>query len=303
MDYRFITVDVFAAKRFEGAQIAIIPEAKALTSEKMQQIASEFNLWRTVFLIPSDKEGIECSIRIFNHKQEFDFGGHATIAAIYAMSILQLLTVTDGQNEFVISENHGDVDCMVEVNQGQVQFSQFTSRTAIGVDRFTPEIDELAKILSVDPSKIQSNDLRPLLVSSHLPYLFVPVDSVDSLKEVAFDYKAWTASTAPSTFANAIFVFSESKDKTGSHFHCRLVGPSFGLHEDPPIGAAMPAFSGYLSEFERAKSQPYHFVAERGVHAGRKSTLNVDLIERSEKAVTVKIGGKAILVTEGKIHL
>jgi trans-2,3-dihydro-3-hydroxyanthranilate isomerase len=29
----------------------------------------------------------------------------------------------------------------------------------------------------------------------------------------------------------------------------RLVGPNIGLHDDPPVGTAMPAFAAYLCSF------------------------------------------------------
>jgi len=62
-------------------------------------------------------------------------------------------------------------------------------------------------------------------------------------------------------FCQFYFLFSATEHNGKAHFHCRLVGPNFGLHEDPPIAAAMPAFSAYIAQY---KSVPTQFTAERG---------------------------------------
>ncbi|AWB68453.1 PhzF family phenazine biosynthesis protein [Saccharobesus litoralis] len=303
MAYSYLTVDVFTDTRFEGAQIALVPEAQGLTDEQMQKIATEFNLWRTVFVLPADSANTERRLRIFNAKKEFQFGGHATVAAIYALAKKGQLALQDGKNHFKLSEHYGDVDCMVDMQNGEPSFNQFTTHVKPEYDKFTPSEDELGEMLSLKSYHFNVGGFQPLLVSTHLPYLFVPVDNFASLSAASFNYKAWAESTAPATLANAIFLFSMSNSNSGPHFHCRLVGPNFGHHEDPPIGAAIPAFAGYLQQFFAGQSLPYQFVAERGAFVGRKSVLNVELAEANADELTVKIGGEAVLVSEGQIYI
>ncbi|MGJ8693350.1 MAG: PhzF family phenazine biosynthesis protein [Thalassotalea sp.] len=303
MTCNFLTVDVFTATAFNGAQIAVVPDAKALSAQQMQNIAGEFNLWRTVFITNAPSANQACNIRIFNAKKEFDFGGHATIGAIHAIAKLGLLQFSEGSNDFVIKENYGDVACNVEIKAGEPIFQQFTSQAKVEIDRFTPTLEELSEFLSTESYHFISNDFHPLLVASHLPYLFIPVDNCASLSSIHFDYKAWATSSAPATFASAIFLFSMSEERGQKHFHCRLVGPNFGLHEDPPIGAAMPAFAAYLNQFAVGQSLPFNFIAQRGVYAGRKSELHVEILAAQEQQVSVKIGGEAVLVSNGEMFL
>ena len=298
MAHRYITVDVFTDKIFEGAQIAIVPDAKDLSEETMQKMANEFNLWRTVFLLPPTNELATCAIRIFNPKKEFDYGGHATIGAIHALSILKLINTNEGENDFVINENLGDVQCSITIADAKAISHRVTSLATITLDHFVPTPEEFGDFLSVHSHHFSLQAYSPLLVASHVPYLFVPVDDVKTLSNIHFDYKAWTASSASGTFASSIFVFSETEHNGTPHFHCRLVGPSFGLHEDPPIAAAMPAFAAYLTEY---KSAPTHFTAERGTFSGRKSELNVDIVSKESNTIKVNISGKAVLVSMGEI--
>jgi trans-2,3-dihydro-3-hydroxyanthranilate isomerase len=42
--YRFYTADVFTKHVFGGNPLAVFPDARGLTAERMQAIAREFNL-------------------------------------------------------------------------------------------------------------------------------------------------------------------------------------------------------------------------------------------------------------------
>ncbi|TYK64958.1 PhzF family phenazine biosynthesis protein [Colwellia echini] len=301
MTCRYVIVDVFAEKLFEGAQIAVVLDGDTLSDETMQKIATEFNLWRTVFL-KTENNNSSLSIRTFNHKREFDFGGHATIAAIYTLAQQNIITLTEGDNNFVLTEACGDINCTVSIKNNEVVFNKFVSQTKLVIDRFTPTLDELASILTVKPEQLKVESFHPMLVASHVPYLFIPVDNVATLESVHFDYKAWAASTAPATFANAIFLFTTSTQNEKLYFHCRLLGPNFSIHDDPPIGAAIPAFSGYLNQFIK-QDLPLKFTAQRGSEARRVSVIEAGLLSVVEDNVEVSIGGNAILVAEGKLYL
>jgi trans-2,3-dihydro-3-hydroxyanthranilate isomerase len=300
MATQFFTVDVFTQKPFEGAQITVIPDAMHLTDSQMQIIAAEFNLWRTVFILPSNKATKK--IRIFNAKREFDFGGHATIAAIFTLAYSNVITQQEGENSFTIEENQEVIDCIATINCGELSFNQYTTTVSPTYDRFTPNAQELGEMLSLTSTHLTASDYTPMLVATHIPYLIVPVDNIEALKAVSFNYNAWARSSAPSTHANAIFLFTGKNEHSSSDFHCRLVGPSFALHDDPPIGAAMSAFASYLGQFPS-----YHtlknFIAERGTHQGRKSILEVEVIAGEEQKITIKLGGCAVLVAQGEIFI
>jgi trans-2,3-dihydro-3-hydroxyanthranilate isomerase len=44
MQLNYVTVDVFTDRPFGGNPLAVVPDARGVTSEQMQTIASEFNL-------------------------------------------------------------------------------------------------------------------------------------------------------------------------------------------------------------------------------------------------------------------
>lgn len=83
MNLTIYQVDAFTNKLFCGNPAAVIPLEKWLDDEMMQNIAMENNLSETVFLVPSEKEGIDFDIRWFTPGIEINLCGHATLASAY----------------------------------------------------------------------------------------------------------------------------------------------------------------------------------------------------------------------------
>ena len=75
--------DAFTNKLFSGNPAAVIPLEKWLDDELMQNIAAENNLSETVFIVPSEKKGIDFDIRWFTPAVEINLCGHATLAAAF----------------------------------------------------------------------------------------------------------------------------------------------------------------------------------------------------------------------------
>ena len=55
MNYNYYIADVFTRQIFNGAQIAVFPNADGLSDEHMQLLARELNLTETVFVFHPDK--------------------------------------------------------------------------------------------------------------------------------------------------------------------------------------------------------------------------------------------------------
>ena len=80
---------------------------------------------------------------------------------------------------------------------------------------------------------------------------------------------AWSQSIAPQTAAQEILLFSSKTPFLDADFNARLLGPRIGMHDDPPIGTAMPAFAAYLCSFEHTRKGTYTFAVDRGdAHIG-----------------------------------
>jgi len=307
MRYRYYTVDAFTDRRFEGAQIAVLPDARGLNDTTMLKIAREFNVSETVFVFPPLNPANARRLRIFTPFKEIPFGGHPTLAAAHVLTTIGDLTAgekgvaeNDDSISFVFEEIVGTIRATVSWVEGQKRFCEFGLEANYSIDRFTPPDAELARIFSVTESDLGVAGFHPMVVATDYPYLIVPISSFAAVRRAKFDYKAWSASSAPASLSHEALLFSVETEFEDSGFHCRLLGPNIGVNEDPPIGSSIPSFAAYLCEQQGAE---HTFKAERGAGDFRRSLLHVRAEKRGGKTVAVRMGGTAVLMCDGHLHI
>lgn len=302
MELAFHTTDVFTNHPFGGAQVAVFPVADGLEPEQMQQIASEMNLSETLFVLSTDTPQ-QRRVRIFTPDREVDFAGHTVLAAGHVLGSIGAIPLQGGDTRLDLLHNFGPVEVHLTVSQSQPNFVQFTHTVHPVVDRFVPTDEELAAILSLERRAIGLDKFRPLLVSCDHPYLIVPLRSLDALQQARFNHGAWAESLAPSMLAQQILLFCRQTESSEANFHARLVGPQVGPHDDPPVGAALPAFAAYLAEQPSTRQGTYTFTVERGFDATRKSLLHAEMDKKPGKGLKLRVGGSVVSVTSGTLHL
>jgi len=301
MKYPYCIADVFTRKIFGGAQIAVFPYAESLNKEQMQLVARELNLSETVFIKKRDLEQGSRTMRVFTPQREIDFAGHPTIAAAYVLASIGDITLNHPVTPVTFIQNDGPLAVNISSQDGQPSFVQFTRKISPVVDRFTPLPDELAAFLSLSVADLDSKKYAPRLVSCGFPYLVVPVFRYETVHKARFNYANWSQSSAPHTAAQEILLFSPKTAHSDSDFHARLLGPRIGVNDDPPIGNAMPAFCGYLCSFEFMQTGTYPFSVDRGEDRHRRSLLNIEMDHKGASALTIRIGGAAVMVAEGTL--
>lgn len=80
-DLRFVQIDAFAGRPFEGNPAAVIPLDRWLPDATMQAIAMENNLSETAFTVPDASGAAEYELRWFTPTTEVAMCGHATLAS------------------------------------------------------------------------------------------------------------------------------------------------------------------------------------------------------------------------------
>lgn len=299
METDFYTVDVFTRQPFGGAQVAVFPDAGAVPAAQLPRIARELNLPGCVFLSPGQTPAA-WHIRVFTPGDEVDFAAQAVLAAGHALTLAGRLP---GGGEIELMHGFGAVRARVEPQPDGSGFVQFTRTVYPVVDRFVPAPDELAGILSLPRRELVERDLQPLLVACERPYLFVPVRSLEAVTTAAFDAGAWAHSHAPAMLAQELMLFSRQTESPQADFHARLLGPAIGPREDPPIGAALPAFAAYLAGQSTVRVGTHTLTVERGLDATRKSLLQAEFDKRAQRGLTLRVGGHAVRMIQGRFTL
>lgn len=299
MSYTYYMADVFTRELFNGAQIAVIPKADGLDSEQMEKIAQEFNLTETVFVLHPDKDPARRIMRIFTPLGEISFAGHPIIATAYVLAHCGDIELTGPVTSVTFEQKSGPIEVNITSEAGKPCLVQFNQQVASIIDRFAPSDEELAGFLSLKISELDHKKYSTRLASCGYPYLIVPVWNYESVRNARFNYDIWSQSIAPQTAAQEILLFAPKSPYPDADFNLRLLGPNIGLHSDPPVGSAIPAFASYLSSFEFTQKGTLTFAVDRGDALSRRSVLNIEMDNKGAAMLPIRVGGEAVIFSQG----
>ncbi len=302
MNYTYYITDVFTNQMFNGAQVAVFPEAGDLDSQQMASIAHELNLTETIFLSKTKDQENHFRMKIFNPLGEINIAGHPIIAAAYTLASCHKLNLSDGHTPVTFQQNTGDILANVTSHNGKPSLVQFSRTVSPIVDYFAPTETELAHFLGIDAAYIDNKKYSTRLVSCGTPYLVVPTFYYETLRDAKFDFSAWSQSIAPQTAAQEILLVSPKTPSQDSDFAVRLVGPNIGLHEDPPAAPAIPVLAAFLCSFDHMQKGTYTFTVQRGDENTRRSLINLEMDHKGEDTLSLRVGGEAVMVAEGHFN-
>ena len=293
MKLKYTLLDAFTREPFSGAQIAVFTHADNISQAQKQQLASELNLSETVFVSKSDKSSVDARLEIFTPQGDSGFAGHAVLAACYAMGDAGIVHVSDAK----IQLNEQQLDITLGLKNQKVQINIPVDEK---YDEYVPANPELAQILGLEASDIGYPGYKAMIAGCPEPYLIVPLKNNKALRSAEFHENKWQLSfVAP--LASQILLFSGDHPFEDVNFAARMMGKGVGVTEDPPIGAAAPAFALYLSH---GKSD-YHrsSLVQRGDEHSRVSILEVNVDKKGEDVMGMQLGGHVVKVGEGYFDL
>jgi len=298
MEFKFYVLDVFTNTKFEGNQLAAFPYAEGISKEDMQKIAREFNYSETVFITPTNEKTVR-NVRIFTPTSEVDFAGHPNIGA--AMLLARIGELSDEkQIDIIFKEKVGDVPLRIYFENSIAQKAEL-STAKLPEKGDAPPIEEIAKAVSLDVSDFVPTE-KPLSFSCGLPFLFVPIKSLEKLKQAALNQEHWKNYISQS-WAPQIYLFTKKTQLPTSDFHARMFAPALGISEDPATGSAAAALAGFISEYMEKNDGTFTFVIEQGFEIYRPSAIEMSFTKKNQKIESVKIRGNAIIFSEGRIDI
>ena len=298
MEYRYVTVDVFTGERFGGNPLAVLPDARGLTDAQMLAVTREFGYSETAFVLPPESAHARFRLRIFTPAEEIPFAGHPTIGSAYVLAGLGLL---EGE-QVVLEEGAGLVRVDVAwVDRRPGACTLWVPR--LPETRPAPSAAVLAEVLSLARADIGCGPgYAPEAVSCGLPFLLVPVASIDAVRRARVRVDAWERELAGS-WASEPMVFALGGEGAGSDVHARVFCPGLSVPEDPATGSAAAALGGYLASRSGRRAGTLRWRVEQGLELGRPSLLDVAADRRGGATTAVRVGGEAVLVCTGMIRV
>jgi len=296
MEVIIYQVDAFTDKPFGGNPAGVVPDAKNLSHNEMQKIASEMNLSETAFIKKIDNDCFE--VRFFTPKCEVDLCGHATIASFYVL----------GKKGYIRPEGRDLVRITQRTKAGLLPVELYFKNgeiTKVFMYQGTPEsfgeiddLEEISEILGIkkDQVKIKGFNTKPEIISTGLKDIIIPVEDEEILKSLKIDF-------------NKMDNYCVKKDSVGMHIFtldnlndgivlCRNFAPTVGIYEEAATGTANGALMYYLYKNKVLKSE--NIIARQGMYMNRPSEIMCKVQSDGNESI-VKVGGKAVIVMEGII--
>ena len=278
---RYYIVDAFTSEPFGGntAGVVMLEDGKGFPSDAfMQQVAAEFRYSETAFVKRhGDKE---FTVRYFTGCGEVDLCGHATVATF------GVLAQTGAVPAGTMCLNHtlaGDL---------KVEIAEKVMMEMASPQVLPAKVDEerLHRIMGVEGMQI---NLPAMVVSTGLPDIMMPVQSIDELNTLNIDMDA-LAQLSKELGVTGAHAFAIGDDDFTAHV--RNFGPLYGIPEESATGTANAALTHYLHH-NGIITAPAVCRFLQGETMGRPSTVETSLHDDG----TIWAGGKSAIIAAGEL--
>jgi trans-2,3-dihydro-3-hydroxyanthranilate isomerase len=279
-DFRYVVCDVFTDTPFQGNQLAVFTDARALDGETMQALAREINYSESTFVLPAE-DGGHAKIRIFTPVHEMRFAGHPTLGTAFVLAgPLQLV-------EIRLETLAGIVPVRLERDENRIVFGR--------MEQPLPTVrpyDAEAELLSA--VGVKRSELPVELYDNGVPHVYVCLGSEDEVARLRPDLNRLLGLSD----VVGVNCFAGS----GSRWKTRMFAPSSGVAEDPATGSAAGPLALHLARHGRIGFGDEIEISQ-GAEVSRPSKLFARADGTAEKVERVEVGGSAVVVARGEFRL
>ncbi len=289
--YRFVQLDVFAARPLAGNPLAVFPDARGLADAELQALAREMNLSETTFILPREAEVERAQgtrVRIFTVEEELPFAGHPTLGTAFYLRGLS------GADEVWLDLKVGKIAVRFTVGHGGA-FGEMRQRD--------PEFGQTHRAADIAPiAGLQVDDLDSTLpiqtVSTGIAFAIVPVRTLAAMRSLRVDLAHADEYGARSDAKFFYFVCRETVNRT-ARLHARML---FYNGEDPATGSAAGCAAAWMVAHGVAESGA-RVLIEQGIECRRPSEIWVTAERSDSRVVNVRVGGNAVEVARGEVFI
>jgi trans-2,3-dihydro-3-hydroxyanthranilate isomerase len=300
MEIHFITVDVFTDRKFGGNQLAVVPDAAALTGAQMQAIATEFNLAETTFVLPPQNPSHTAEVRIFTPRAELPFAGHPNIGTAFALakeSERQGRAVSD---PMIFEEKAGLVRLSLMKEEASVVGARLAPPQSLarGADI---KIDVIAAACSLAASDIETANHSPCIASCGIPFAFAELKTRTALSTAHPRTEVFTKHL-PAEQVTGVLLYVKDQ-RGGFDLQVRMFAPLYGIPEDPATGSGNVTLAGLLASLRPEADLKLHLRIGQGIDMGRPSLLEAGAEKRNGKITALSIGGRCVPMMRGVLEV
>jgi trans-2,3-dihydro-3-hydroxyanthranilate isomerase len=261
------------------------------------------NLSETTYVLPATRATKR--VRFFTPTAEIPLGGHPTIGTWWTLAELGRLDIPEDGICRVTQETGSGV-LPVDIHMANGKPTEVVMVQPLpAFEETTIDTDELSAALGGTPGLV--GDPAPQVVSTGLPQLMVPIQSLRALQRLpSGGAGAGLASTLREVGSDCAMCYTLETDSADATVHARMFAPGLGVPEDPATGSAAGALGSYLvwHGIIRPHDGVASMIVEQGLEIGRPSRIHVEVAVGNGGEITeVRVGGRAVTVITGEVRL
>ena len=281
--YRYTLLDVFTDTPLAGNPLAVVHDADDLAEATMLSFARETRLSETTFVQAATALGADYRNRIWDPAKELPFAGHPSLGTAIAVA----RAADEAEVSYVQQTPAGLQPIDVRIDGARATASMLQEPAVFGEELDPAEVLAMVGLAPGDAAP----DLPVQVVSTGVPQVIAPVAGEEVLRRCAPDYTRiepfLDGHEAITLYVAAVDTANGDRARTRAFCHTAQMG------EDPATGSAAGPLQAYLHR--RAGWTALEIT--QGVEMGRPSLLRCEAGER------VRVGGNAVAVVDGTVHL
>jgi trans-2,3-dihydro-3-hydroxyanthranilate isomerase len=266
-----------------GNGLAVVHDADAVPDALMHSIARETRLSETSFVQSAEAEGADYRQRIWMPSGEIPFAGHPSLGTAAAVARVR----GDQRARYVQETQAGLQPVDVELDGLLARVSMLQEPASFG-----PELDPDEVLPTVG---LEGTDADPQLpaqvVSTGVEQVLVQIRNAAALAGLLPDYDRIGALLRAT---GAIVLYVSAVDIEAGTARARSFTGSAAIGEDPATGSAVGPLCAHVAQ----RSGVTQLDVVQGEEMRRPSRLRAAI-----EGDRVRVGGDAVVVLEGTVHL
>jgi trans-2,3-dihydro-3-hydroxyanthranilate isomerase len=281
----FEIVRMFANGGATGSVLAVVPEARSLSTEAMLSVARKLDMPETAFVVKVSATAVAYCVRVFRPDAESPFGGHSAIGTAAVLARLGIIrpgpVVQEcGLRELAVHVRPDGVAALTGTAPNECQDGDAATLRAV------------SGLAAEDVLEVPNREagFGPL-------FHYLPVRA-DAVARARVD----TAEMTRRGLAD-LMVFSWAPDRRLAH--TRMFAPGYGMPEDPACAPAALGLGVWLADagWLPVNDGALEFQIRQGAKAGQWAALACRVTLDSGQIKDAAVSGSVVSVSSGWIDL